>query len=165
MKNSLQNRIIWRRQNAYHEAGHAVMARRMNISLDFAEIYPNGGGGQVVISHTDFKCLSYAALSGTLIDELVIPYILMLFAGAAAEKIFYPEHVIESTSRIDRHYAKKMYEVVVENSHEIPPTLQEIASCAEKILREKKNMRLLRKMAAALFFFGRISSTQLAMIR
>jgi hypothetical protein len=141
------------------------MARLMNISLDFAEIYPNAGGGQVVISHTDFVCLSYAALSGTFLDELIIPYIMVLSAGAIAERMFYPEYVEESTHRIDKHYARKMYEVVVNHSHNIPPTHQEIILCTEKILSKKKNKRLIRKVAAGLFFFGQLSASRLKMIQ
>jgi hypothetical protein len=137
----------------------------MNISIDFAEVFPNGGGGQVQIEATDFGCIAYAALSGILLEEVIIPYIMLLAAGAIAEKIFYPKYVDERTHCLDRKYAEKCYEVVVQNSHEFPPTHKEIISRAEKMLHEKKNKRLIRKIAIALFLFGKLSRAQLDKIR
>lgn len=138
------------RQNAYHEAGHVVMARLVGISLNGVSITERDGTTE--LSDTELERQNYALETRERIKETMMPLIQVLTAGCSAEKIFSEKNRSPETAEDDKKAAERYLEAMAQTlPDDYIPEWATICNNTRQILAEKKQREQIRRLAHILF--------------
>ncbi|MCK9352480.1 MAG: hypothetical protein WCT49_05890 [Candidatus Paceibacterota bacterium] len=150
------------RKHAYHEAGHAVMARLLNLPVD--HVYMNNTSGGVYYSDETVKHINEALATGTRLGEWIIPHILVLTAGKTAENIFSIQNRRSRSAEGDDQQILKFHARLSECSSLPVIGIADFFTLAYEMLDRRDNRGRIKKVAHALFTHRKLSGTDLEKI-
>ncbi|MCW5704896.1 MAG: ribbon-helix-helix protein, CopG family [Bradyrhizobium sp.] len=141
-------------RTAYHEAGHAVVARVLGIPVTIATITKEGSSlGHVVIGESVWDLHRRLCGAGTVAKDRAVHeatawrvHIMVMMAGRAAETTLLGFHHDDKGNRQDKHHIKRLAKVLPARSHD--EILEELEIKTETIVKAMPNS--IRRVAEAL---------------
>jgi len=143
----VMNESIQLRNNAFHEAGHVVMARLMGIKIVNASVTEREG--TVELAPEEFETRGKAFFSGLNIKNALFPLVFVSLAGIVSERLTDWEHHRARGADDDEYHAEKYLAEVAKHESGVPSIFTFVDETKE-VLEKPENLAMIRKVAEEL---------------